>query len=94
MPLAASYSSAERFVAISKGRIPRLYNAAGLLIATRFDGDQLVAAALPMREVERLGIAKLQWSRKIDREIIAQLICARCPITIGDLPAWSGISRM
>jgi hypothetical protein len=46
---------------------------------------------LPMREVERLGIAKLQWSRKIDREIIAQLILReRCAVTIGDLAARSG----
>jgi len=44
-----------------------------------------------MREVERLGIAKLQWSRKIDREIIAQLILREgCAVTIGDLAARSG----
>src|SRR4029077_3168179 len=46
---------------------------------------------LPMREVERLGIAKLQWSRKIDREIIAQLILREgCAVAIGDLAARSG----
>src|SRR6478672_9645012 len=46
---------------------------------------------LPMREVERLGIAKLEWSRKIDREIIAQLILRQgCAVTIGDLAARSG----
>src|SRR5207237_10409642 len=46
---------------------------------------------LPMREVERLGIAKLQRSRKIDREIIAQLILREgCAVTIGNLAARSG----
>src|SRR5437868_10931390 len=46
---------------------------------------------LPMREVERLRIAKLQWSRKIDREIIAQLILREgCAVPIGDLAARSG----
>src|SRR5437868_11882847 len=45
---------------------------------------------LPMRKVERLGIAKLQWSRKIDREIIAQLILREgCAVAIGDLAARS-----
>src|SRR5438105_13884775 len=46
---------------------------------------------LPMREVERLRIAKLQWSRKIDREIIAHLILREgCAVPIGDLAARSG----
>jgi len=41
-----------------------------------------------MGEVERLGIVKFQRSRKIDREIIAQLILReRRAITIGDLTA-------
>src|SRR5205085_7948169 len=44
-----------------------------------------------MGEVERLGIVKFQRSRKIDREIIAQLILReRGAITIGDLTARSG----
>src|SRR5207248_2570088 len=46
---------------------------------------------LPMREVERLGIVKFQRSRKIDREIIAQLVLReRSAITIGNLAARSG----
>src|SRR6266550_3895713 len=46
---------------------------------------------LPMREVERLGIVKFQRSRKIDCELIAQLVLRkRRAIAIGDLAAWSG----
>src|SRR5213592_407364 len=46
---------------------------------------------LPMREVERLGILKFQRSRKVDREIIAQLVLReRRAITIGNLAARSG----
>src|SRR5204863_9421511 len=45
---------------------------------------------LPMREVERLGIIKFQRSRKIDREVIAQLVLReRRAITIGNLAARS-----
>ena len=47
--------------------------------------------ALPMREIERLGILKFQRSRKTDREIIAQLVLReRRAITVGDLAARSG----
>src|SRR6266487_5855781 len=46
---------------------------------------------LPMREVERLGILKFQRRRKVDREIIAQLVLReRRAITIGNLAARSG----
>jgi len=46
---------------------------------------------LAMRELKRLGIVKFQRGRKIDGEVIAQLVLReRRAITIGDLAAWSG----
>ena len=80
------------------GDLERQNSAIVIMPQDRFVGHADLAADqfgcrrdLPMREVERLGIAKLQWSRKIDREIIAQLILREgCAVTIGDLAARSG----